>query len=225
MSKKKFNLVVVAHPDDETIFFAGAILAQPHIHWQVALVTDGNADKNGEERIAQFRSACRALGVKKLHLFNMPDIYSKRLNPDQISHHFDQIETPQSVYTHGPLGEYGHPHHQDVSFAVHRHYRKLKIISPAYNCEADEIIKLSTKNYRKKCHILAKIYFDETKRFSHFLPSHSIEGYTSYSFKEVQTLYRFFTSDSPIKINSLNKLKWFAPYLHGYKKIANNRSF
>jgi len=43
-------LLVVAHPDDETIFFGGTMYSLKKRGWKVIVVTDGNADGMGSTR-------------------------------------------------------------------------------------------------------------------------------------------------------------------------------
>ena len=45
-----YRLLVVAHPDDETIFFAGVIQSKRDLPWHLVCLTDGNADGRGKER-------------------------------------------------------------------------------------------------------------------------------------------------------------------------------
>src|ERR1035438_7598997 len=114
--KKKKNtlpkaLVIVAHPDDETIFFGGAILSLRYA-WDVVCLTDGDADGKGQKRAEDFKLACKRLGAKKAHILGFKDRFESRLDIDSVEsqlNEFVKANGPYKVmFTHGPLGEYGH---------------------------------------------------------------------------------------------------------------------
>jgi LmbE family N-acetylglucosaminyl deacetylase len=226
MSKKKHNLVIVAHPDDESLFFAGAILAQKKLPWHAICVTDGNADGHGQVRKHQFEKACKKLGIKKISSLNMPDRYTQRLDIKTIKVALESIETPNLVFTHGPVGEYGHPHHQDVSMAVHEFYnKKCEVIAVAHNCMPDKVFQLTTQQYKIKSEILSKIYFSETERFINFVPATPTESFAKFTLLEVQSLYQFFTENNMAALDKLKKYKWFKDYLTSLRTRIENRPF
>src|SRR5690606_31192293 len=108
MSKqKKVSLVVVAHPDDETLFFGGLILSSPKKYWHIVCATDANADGLGATRHRQFEAACKKLGVKSWTFFNLPDVFSKRLEIGVIQKKLAELSERfkiTEVFTHGPTG-------------------------------------------------------------------------------------------------------------------------
>ncbi len=211
-----FNLLVIAHPDDETIFFSG--LLQTLKPWHVICVTDGNADGQGHKRTKQFEKALNLQKVSSFEQWDFLDIYHKRLSIPKLVERLKGYR-PQSVFTHGIVGEYGHPHHQDVSMAVHKTFKDVS--SVAYNCYPDLTLKLTQKQFELKAKILSKIYFSETERFANFLPATSIESFAKLSFKEVESIYLHFTKKKPLK--NLDKYEWFKPYLA--KKTISKRPF
>ena len=237
---KKCNLVVVAHPDDETLFFGGLIMANRRSNWRVVCATDGNADGLGRTRHDQFARACRALGVRKFEFLDLPDRYESRLSQRELQSRLAELYerirrehvTLQEVYTHGPLGEYGHPHHQDVSLAVHETFsrvnrsaqKSIKIWGVAYNCAPDRIFKLPTAQFKKKCHILAKIYLGETSRFIQYLPVTSVETFARFNLAEVRVLHEFFAG-SMKSVDARGKYSWFQPYLNTFRKAVIRRPF
>lgn len=94
---------VVAHPDDESMWFAGLILATPHLTWTVIACSIPRRDP---ERAFKFYSACEDLGAAGRVLpFVEPD--ATRLDGLE---HLD-LAGFDLVATHNSAGEYGNPHH------------------------------------------------------------------------------------------------------------------
>lgn len=186
-----YNLIVVAHPDDETLFFAGIIQARRSRHWHVICVTDGNGDGRGEVRTKEFQAACLRLKVKSCEQWDFKDQFQTRLNVEDIERRLRSLPIlPKEIYTHNSLGEYGHPHHQDVSIAVHRAFRTKSVWSTAYNCLPKVQIDLSEKQFQTKQSILLEIYKQESIRFQHLLPCQSTEGFTKIQIAHAENLYR-----------------------------------
>lgn len=219
---KKQAFIITAHPDDESIFFSGLILTHSELDWHVFCVTDGDADGNGEVRADQFKRACEKLGVTRCEILGYPDIYEKRLDIDKLSKEVAALGVPDYVYTHGVLGEYGHPHHQDVCVAVYRAFKdKTNVLSVAYNCHPEQSIALSKDQYDLKTEILVDIYHAETRRFVNFIQAYWFEGFSSVSLVEVEILYKYFTEGVKPDLNKLEKFKWYWPYLeHNGGQVA-----
>jgi hypothetical protein len=227
MSKQKYSLICVAHPDDETIFFGGLLLRRRRHPWRVVCLTDGNADGQGRKRRKQFEKAASLLGVREAFWWGYPDIYEKRLPVDEIATRLDEMAKDgglQEVFTHGIVGEYGHPHHQDVSFAVHTVFSgRVPVHSVAYNSFPDLVVNLSEKEYALKTRILTEVYGSETSRFLHLLPATWSEGFSQFDAKEVRALYDFFSTRKPLRTKDLDRHLWLADHLK--KNRSRNRPF
>ena len=216
-SKKKFNLICVAHPDDETIFFGGLIQRRRQGRpWTVVCATsDGDL-----ERKKQFESACKLLGIKEFHWWAFPDRYEQRLPIEQLSERLRSLGSPDEIFTHGIVGEYGHPHHQDVSYAVHTAFPKHpKLYSVAYNTFPDLEIKLTKKEFETKARILTKVYGSETSRFLNVLPSTYVEGFQKLKIAEVSAVYGYLAQDKPLSPKTLKAHKWLEDYLPKIKNL------
>lgn len=210
-SKPNYNLVCVAHPDDETIFFGGLLQKKRNkLPWHVVCMTsDGDP-----ERKKQFAKACALLGVEKTHWWAFPDRYEQRLPIRDVVEKLLELPTPAEIFTHGAVGEYGHPHHQDVSYAVHSAFQDHgKLFSVAYNTFPDFEIKLTPKEFELKARILTKIYGSETSRFLNVLPSTYAEGFHRLQFSEVEAVYDFLARQQPLKPRAMKATKWLADYL------------
>lgn len=99
--------LVVAHPDDESLWFAGLLVAVPG-DWTVICCSIPRTDPI---RAWKFFDACEVLGVKaRLLPFTEGAPPSPLANLAEIDlGGFDEI------VTHGNVGEYGHPHHLQVN--------------------------------------------------------------------------------------------------------------
>lgn len=212
LSKGNFNLVCVAHPDDETIFFGGLLQKKmfDDIKWLVVCVTsDGNVDRK-----RQFSDACKALGVQHHLSWSFLDRYDQRLPIDELVSELRKLPEPLSIYTHNIVGEYGHPHHQDVSYAVHNAFDSHpNLYSVAYNCFPEMEIHLTQDEYDLKTKILTEIYSSETKRFLNLIPSTFAEGYRRLDRDEVEAIYNYFAREKPLDLKMLKAHRGLAQYL------------
>ncbi|MES2857410.1 MAG: PIG-L family deacetylase [Bdellovibrionota bacterium] len=214
MSRQKYNLLCVAHPDDEVIFFGGLILRKRTLPWTIICMTDANADGMGKKRHKQFNEACKKLGVKDARWWSYRDIYERRLPVEEIRQRLLELPTPQNVFTHGIVGEYGHPHHQDVSFAVHSAFKDHpRVYANAYNALPDFTIVLTKKEFELKSKILVQIYGSETTRFLNLLPATTAEGYVSLDLREVKAVYDYFANGKSLQKKALRSYAWLVDFL------------
>lgn len=221
MKVQTHNVVIVAHPDDETLFFGGLIYSTKDVDWSVIVVTDANADGMGQKRHDQLKQACELLGVKEVYQWDLPDQYSQRLNQEEIkarlANFIQQHSTINKVYTHGPAGEYAHPHHQDVSFAVHSYFLEQEnpfneVWSVAYNSSPDLSIELTAEQYEHKRNILMGPYLSEVSRFMNLLPCTWSEGFHRLSLDEVKAVWNAATKGELPK----QELRIIAPHYGKY---------
>jgi len=216
---KKYNLLVVAHPDDETIFFGGLLQVYRRKPWKVICITDGNAGGEGAKRHADFTAACRKMKVRESEMWDFVDRYDVRLPVDEIVARLGK-ERPTEVFSHGPLGEYGHPHHQDVSLAAHRAFGS--VWSPAYNAYAEKVVRVPRKTYKTKCDILSRTYFSETHRFARHLPATSVEGFAKVAPQEVESIHAYLCGGPEPRLKTY---AWFQPYLETFRQQTAERPF
>jgi LmbE family N-acetylglucosaminyl deacetylase len=213
MKSKPHRLLVVAHPDDETIFFGGLLLRKQSLPWRVICVTDGNADGRGKERAKEFQKACRLIARTKGEQWNYPDRFPDRLPVAELCARLQSGPLPQEIYTHGPLGEYGHPHHQDVCLAVHRAFPQRKIFSPAWNVKPDFSLQLTAKEAKVKTKVFGEVYRKETDRFLNILPLSLVESYVRFENHEVESIVPFMRGEGKIDSKKIVRHLWLAKKL------------
>lgn len=134
--------LVVAHPDDETLWFGGLLIANPG-DWTVICASIPRRDT---VRAWKFFSACERLGARGRIL---PWVESE---PNEPLAHLDEIDLTACgcVVTHNAVGEYGHLHHRCVHEHVMRNFAGPVLVT-GYGLEAaGYAIALNDAQWRRK---------------------------------------------------------------------------
>ena len=144
MPKALRLLAVLAHPDDESLGFGGALAQAAAAGVETYLVTATRGERGrffdrgksappeevGLVREAELRAAARVLGIREVSLLGYPDGAVDSVDPDSavaaIAAHIRRIR-PHVALTFGPDGAYGHPDHIAV----------CQFLSAAIPCAAD----------------------------------------------------------------------------------------
>jgi len=178
----KTGLVIVAHPDDETIWMAGMILNSKNIDWTIFSL----CRKDDPDRAPKFKKVCdyyRARGIiSDLEDEEIMDIkeslpeIEKRIKKELRTDKFDYI------FTHGLNGEYGHIRHIGIHKIVKKLVQEKKLFCHhlfffAYKLNSqkriinypdksvDLIFNLTSEELKTKKNIIKKIYGFSQKSF------------------------------------------------------------
>ena len=166
---KKKVLVVVAHPDDETIWMGGTLLRNSE-KWNAIIFS--LCREYDIDRAPKFKRACSIFNAKSF----MFDLEDEKLDKIQLEEVIKRIKkfsgSYDKIFTHGKNGEYGHIRHKDIHNAVNRMLRdkslscrKLYYFSYqkkgkyAYpKKDSDMFIYLNNNLFKKKKLIIRDVY-------------------------------------------------------------------
>jgi LmbE family N-acetylglucosaminyl deacetylase len=172
--KKEQCAVIVAHPDDETLWMGGTILRHPESEWTIVTL----CRRNDVDRAPRFFRALEQLGAEGA-MGNLDDGPEQRaLALDMVEETVMALLPPRKydvIYTHSTAGEYTrHLRHEETAHAVlslwytHR-LTSTEVWSFAYEdgqrtylpraiTSADVILELPEEVWQRKYDIITRIY-------------------------------------------------------------------
>ena len=129
MNKKKSKIVavIVAHPDDETLWAGGTILSHPLCKWFIVCL----CRKSDTDRASRFNNALKVLKSEGIMGDLDDDPEQKPLDEKEVEHAILQLLPSMHfdlVISHNPSGEYTrHIRHEEVGKAVIKLWHAGKI--------------------------------------------------------------------------------------------------
>jgi LmbE family N-acetylglucosaminyl deacetylase len=127
--KSKSVAVIVAHPDDETLWVGGTILSHPFWNWFIVSL----CRKSDTERAIKFFKSLEILGSEGImgDLDDGPD--QNPLDENELGQTILKLLPPKHfdlIITHSPNGEYTkHLRHEETGKAVIKLWREGKILA------------------------------------------------------------------------------------------------
>ncbi|MFC1678445.1 PIG-L family deacetylase [Patescibacteria group bacterium] len=170
---KKHALVIVAHPDDETIWMGGTMLKHRQLEWTIFSLCRAS----DRDRAPKFKKVCQHYSAKAI-ITDLED--EDRMSIKKTIPIIKRIVTKQTknkkynyIFTHGQNGEYGHPRHIGVYQAIwglikqkklkpeilfyfnYKTTKKYKLIAKK---NTDYKVKLTLQEFKRKERIMTNIY-------------------------------------------------------------------
>lgn len=192
-------LVIVAHPDDETIWMGGMILKHKDWEWTIFSL----CRKNDPDRAQKFMKVCEFYGAKGI-IGDLDDEILKPLPAHYIINKMNEYLEKREydvIFTHGRNGEYGHLRHKEVHIAVKKmvaegalkckklyyfHYQAGKkkaphnpaLRIPVPRRDAEERVRLNNLQYKNKYKLITNVYGFREGIFE-TLSCHKMESFNS----------------------------------------------
>ncbi len=202
--------VLVAHPDDETLWAGGTILSHPDWEWFIATLCRAS----DPDRAPKFFRVLERLGAKGKMADQDDGPGQTPLISRQVRETFLELIPPQEydiIYTHGPHGEYTrHLRHEETSRAAIALWqagdvkaKELRLFAyadqgrgslPEARSDADLQLELEETTWREKHGLITQVYgFDPSSWEARTTPHHE----AFWSIRQLEDLARIGAREEP----------------------------
>ncbi|MBU2577024.1 MAG: PIG-L family deacetylase [Nanoarchaeota archaeon] len=173
-------LVIVAHPDDETIWMGGTILENIS-KWDLTIIS--LCRKNDKDRAPKFKKVCKLFNARSFisDLDDSEEGDYKKISEQEIIERIQKFADKEYdlIFTHGENGEYGHIRHIEVHNTVEKMIKNEMLTCKqifffayvrdgaycAIDSNANKFINLDNFETIGKKRIIRKIYGFKKKSF------------------------------------------------------------
>jgi len=140
------SVLVVAHPDDEVMWFGGLVLSQPQ-DWTIICMTVPRLDW---VRAWKFFAACKGLGACAELFPGIEPDPRQPLETERMA--LLDLDGYDRIVTHGVEGEYGHHHHLSLYAYIHDRWANKEVwsVCPPGKSDYDAEIVLSCEDRDRK---------------------------------------------------------------------------
>ena len=167
-------VVIVAHPDDETIWMGGTIARHKDVSWTIFAL----CRKSDPDRMPKFMRVVKYYGARGI-ICDLEDegiLSVQESIPEIIKIIRKELsqKTFDILFTHGVNGEYGHPRHKGVHLAVRQMFEKKELRAKAvffFSYQLDKqkriaiprerspfCVELSNKEWKAKRNVIKQLY-------------------------------------------------------------------
>ncbi|KAJ8771965.1 hypothetical protein K2173_027142 [Erythroxylum novogranatense] len=212
-------LLVIAHPDDESMFFSPTIsfLISRGNNLRILCLSIGDADGLGKTRKDELCRACAVLQVplQQVKVLNHPElqdgfglVWDHNLMAQIIEEEVSAHEI-NMIITFDKYGVSGHCNHRDVHYGV----RKVMHHIPQRSIEAWELVSINIlRKYSGPVDIWLSMLFAITSKGTHCLQnehtSRSFHAMAAHSSQWVWFRKLFVSFSSYTYVNSLRKINY-----------------
>lgn len=125
-------LLIIAHPDDEAMFFVPGIKAFQKGGLNVSLLclTNGNAYGQGRLRETELRKSCAVLGISNVDVLDEEDSMTARWNIASVAGKIESYVNNRSIdviMTFDKTGISGHVNHRDTCASVLAYFENAQL--------------------------------------------------------------------------------------------------